>query len=380
VYSANVGHLKPQELTLAELLQKRGYATGHFGKWHLGTLTTEIKDANRGRPGAKQHFSPPQANGFERCFSTESKVPTWDPMRAPRGKAGQNFWSPVADDANAVEYGTHYWNERGEIVRDNLRGDDSRIIMDRALPFLASAVDDKRPFFAVIWFHAPHLPVVAGPEYTKMYAEHGEYARHYYGCITALDEQVGRLRKELIQLGVADNTLLCFASDNGPEGQAGKAPGSAGKFRGRKRDLYEGGVRVPAAMVWPQKIQPGSVSDVAACTSDYLPTILAALDVPFADDRPLDGVSLLPLFGGEMKVRPRPLGFRSGKLLAWHDGPHKLISVDNGKSYALYNLATDPAETTDLSTQDPDRVASMRAALTAWVASCEESDQGADYR
>jgi arylsulfatase A-like enzyme len=380
VYSANVGHMKSEELTLAELLKQHGYTTGHFGKWHLGTLTTAIKDANRGRPGDAKHFSPPQANGFDVCFSTESKVPTWDPMRSPRSKPGKNFWSPVEGDENAVDYGTHYWNERGEVVQDNLRGDDSRIVMDRALPFITAAAKADRPFFAVIWFHAPHLPVVAGPQYTALYRTQSEYEQHYYGCITALDAQVGRLREALAKLNVADNTLLCFTSDNGPEGQAGKAPGSAGLFRGRKRDLYEGGVRVPAAIVWPARIKPHATTDVAASTVDYLPTILAALDVKVAAGRPLDGISLLPLFAGEMKVRPQPLGFRSGKQLAWHDGPHKLISTDNGRTFALYNLTNDPAETTDLSHEHSARVAEMQAALTAWVAACERSDQGADYR
>ncbi|MEN8734608.1 MAG: sulfatase-like hydrolase/transferase, partial [Lentimonas sp.] len=84
IYYANKGHLKVEELTLAELLQKQGYATGHFGKWHLGTLTTEIKDANRGKPRNTKDFSPPWQNGFDVCFSTESKVPTWDPMLKPK--------------------------------------------------------------------------------------------------------------------------------------------------------------------------------------------------------------------------------------------------------------------------------------------------------
>ena len=158
--------------------------------------------------------------------------------------------------------------------------------------YLSKAVDQEQtPFFAAIWFHAPHLPVVAGPEHVAAYRQHDVYTRNYYGCITALDEQVGRLRAKLRELGVAENTMLWFCSDNGPEGRAGKAPGSAGPLRGRKRSLYEGGVRVPGIVEWPGHVRPGT-TDVAAVTSDYLPTVLDVLDVTYPSDRPLDGVSL----------------------------------------------------------------------------------------
>ncbi|MCA9271088.1 MAG: sulfatase-like hydrolase/transferase, partial [Planctomycetales bacterium] len=192
IFFANVGHMRQQELTLAELLREHGYATGHFGKWHLGTLTTEIADANRGGPKNKEHFSPPWENGFDTCFSTESKVPTWDPMRKPARGAGSAGWDALDDDAPSLPYGTRYWTN-GKEVTDNLRGDDSRVVMDRALPFMQQAARAGKPFFAVIWFHAPHLPVVAGPEYAKIYAKHDSHRRNYFGCITALDEQVGRL-------------------------------------------------------------------------------------------------------------------------------------------------------------------------------------------
>jgi arylsulfatase A-like enzyme len=166
VFSANVGHLPAEELALPELLGKLGYATGHFGKWHLGTLTKTVKESNRGGPRGIEHYSPPWENGFDVCFSTEAKVPTWDPMVTRKG-AG-NFWEPIENQADAVAYGTHYWTGEGKQATENLRGDDSRIIMDRAIPFVREAAKSETPFFAVIWFHAPHLPVVAGPKYTAM--------------------------------------------------------------------------------------------------------------------------------------------------------------------------------------------------------------------
>lgn len=129
--------------------------------------------------------------------------------------------------------------------------------MDRVIPFVETAVEQEKRFFAVIWFHAPHAPVVGGPELRALYREYGENQQHYYACITALDQQVGRLRQRLRELQVARDTMVWFASDNGPEGNPGpqgRSQGSAGPFRGRKRSLYEGGVRVPALLVWPARI------------------------------------------------------------------------------------------------------------------------------
>ena len=144
-----------------------------------------------------------------------------------------------------------------------------------------------------------------------MYKNHPKYAQHYYGCITAMDEQVGRLRSELRKLGAAENTLLFFCSDNGPEGQTGKAPGSAGHLSGRKRSLLEGGIRVPGLVEWPARIKPGRTTNVPCVTSDYLPTILALIDVEPITDRPIDGISLVPLFDGKLAKRERPIGFES---------------------------------------------------------------------
>ena len=156
IFSANTGHMLPPEQTLAELLRDHGYATGHFGKWHLGTLTTTEQDANRGGPRGRQHFALPSEHGFDVFFSTESKVPTWDPMVRPRGITGRTWWDPATDPDQHTPYGTAYWSNAGRVT-DNLSGDDSRIVMDRAIPFLHEAVSNKTPFFSVIWFHAPHL-------------------------------------------------------------------------------------------------------------------------------------------------------------------------------------------------------------------------------
>ena len=367
VFFANTGHMRKQEITLAEALKSQGYSTGHFGKWHLGTLTTKIKDSNRGRPGDARHYSPPWENGFDVCFSTEAKVPTFNPMLKP---------------GSDKPYGTHYWDGPEHRVTENLEGDDSRVIMDRVVPFLRGAVKAAKPFLAVVWFHTPHLPVVAGEKHRKLYAHQPTGAQHYLGCITAMDEQVGRLRQELRDLGVAENTMLWFCADNGPEGRK-KTPtnGSAGPLRGRKRSLYEGGVRVPGLLVWPARVKEPRVVAMPCSTCDYFPTVLDALGFKMkGQPEPIDGVSLLPLIEGTMAERPRPIGFESSGQVALIDNRYKIYRGKKRKGYELYDIIDDPGEKRDLAADKPDILKQMVATLDQWRASCKHSLAGKDYR
>ena len=377
ILSANVGHMKPEEITLAEILREAGYATGHFGKWHLGTLTREERDANRGgTEKGRNHYSPPWDNGFERSFSTESKVPTFDPMRNPPSVARE----ARKEVSEGGYYGTAYWTGPGRKVPDErLKGDDSELIMDQALDFISKAHQAGRPFLAVIWFHAPHTPVVAGPRHRALYPDHphGLYGQHYHGCLSALDEQMGRLRGRLDTLGIARDTMLWYCSDNGPEGNERNGAGSAAPFRGRKRSLHEGGVRVPGLLVWPRVIEEPRTVDMPCVTSDYLPTVLDALDLPLPD-RPLDGISLMPLLRGEMKERPRPIGFRYRGTEVMNDNRFKLLR--RGDRIELYDLEADPSETTNLAASHPDAARDLQARLDRWLESCRRSDLGRDYR
>lgn len=391
VFFANTGHLRPQEWNLAEMVRQHRYATGHFGKWHLGTLTKNVRDANRGGPQGVAHFAPPWQHGFDVCFSTESKVPTWDPLLKPTGQVRKTWWDPVTPESGSEFYGTAYWNQKGQSVTENTAGDDSRVIMDRAVQFIQQMAADDQPFLAVVWFHAPHLPVVAGPRYTALYSRHEKYEQHYYGCVTALDEQMGRLRKTLRETGVADNTMLWFCSDNGPEGQTGKAPGTAGPLRGRKRSLYEGGIRVPGLLEWPAAISSGRSTASPACTLDYLPTVMDILGIEQPEVAPLDGVSLLPLIQGQTDTRARPIAFESRNQVAVIDERFKLIHLEtraNSKSVAdrsqlervqLYDLVDDPSETQDVSDRHPEVVNRLRQLALDWRASCRASLAGADY-
>jgi len=363
IRGANSGHLREHEVTLQGMLHDAGYRTGHFGKWHLGTLTKTLKESNRGGPRGIKHFAPPWLRGFDVCFSTEAKVPTFDPMKTP--KSGE-------------PYGTHYWNQQGEVVRDNLEGDDSRVIMDRVLPFVRSAKQNEQPFFAVIWFHAPHLPIVASPKDREPYAAFDETTQHYYGCIAALDRQIGRLRKTLAELDASDDTILWFCSDNGPEGRSGKAPGSAGNLRGRKRSLYEGGTRVPGLLCWPAKLPGGRVIETLACTSDFVPTIASWLDLALPEDRALDGINLGPILAQPQSDSPiqrgRGIGFESARLATWTTDRFKLVAdltrTPRGEptvaKLQLFDLVADPGETNDLAAESPEVVTRLGAELARW--------------
>lgn len=363
IRGANSGHLGEHEVTLQGMLGKAGYRTGHFGKWHLGTLTKTLRESNRGGRRGIKHFAPPWLRGFDACFSTEAKVPTFDPMKDP--KTGR-------------PYGTHYWDQQGKMITENVDGDDSRVIMDRVLPFVRASVGDEQPFFAVVWFHAPHLPVVASEADRKPYAAFDEATQHYYGCITALDREVGRLRSTLAEIGAADNTIIWFCSDNGPEGRAGKAPGSAGNLRGRKRSLYEGGTRVPGLLSWPGKLPRALVIETLACTSDFTPTIASWLSLDLPDGLQLDGINLAPLIDQATKGKPgqrgRAIGFESARMATWTTDQFKLVAnlkrepggMPPATRLQLFDLLSDPAETEDVSADNPLITTQLNAELTKW--------------
>lgn len=364
VFTANNGILRPEEITIAEALSEQGYATGHFGKWHVGTLTHEIRDANRGKPGNIKEFNPPSLHGFDVNFSTESKVPTWDPMKKA-AKGGEGF----------EHYGTHYWDSDGNIVTDNLEGDDSRVIMDRVLPFIKKSSKEGKPFLAVVWFHTPHKPCIAGPEYREMYKDYDEKTQHYAGCITAMDEQIGRLRAYLKDIGEEKNTMIWFCSDNGPENGN---PGITGGLRDRKRSLHEGGIRVPGIMVWPAKVKEGRSTNVPCFTSDYLPTILSAAGKSVENwPTELDGTDLNPLINKEELHREKPLGFMIGDQIALMEDEMK-IYIKNGET-ELYNIDGDRSEENNMFSENPEQAENLRTKLQDWQENCKSSFHGEEY-
>ena len=340
--------------------------------------TKTERDANRGgKPKLAGDYSPPWENGFDVCFSTESKVPTWNPMITPGRDAGN-----LGKHKPGSPFGTAYWTGPGQKATSNLEGDDSRVIMDRVIPFIGKAVESGKPFFSVVWFHTPHLPVLTGEKYKKLFSEYNEDIQNFYGAVYAMDEQIGRLVSFLKEKGVYDNTVIFFTSDNGPEGRTrqGRTQGTQGNFKGRKRSLHEGGIRVPGIMVWPAVIKDHIETDIAFSTLDYFPTVMEITG--FSDKgkpKPIDGISIMPFIRGEMKDRPVPIGFESKKQQAFMNNRYKIYSSDNGNTFELYDLLNDPGETVDISDSHPEIVRELKKQLDDWRESCRNSYKGNDY-
>ena len=385
ICSANCGHLKQEEVTLAEMVKEKGYRTGHFGKWHLGTLSRAISDANRG--GKKEnyiHYAPPWDHGFDVSFSTESKVPTWDPMITPPQSA-EDVKSTLIEGG---PFGTYYWTGPGQRATENLQGDDSRIIMDRVIPFIKKSVASKQPFLTVIWFHAPHLPVLTGEKHKSRYAHLSADQQEYYGVISAMDAQIGRLNATLKNLGVDQNTLVFYTADNGPETSLkvrdknipyGRAQGLTNGLRGRKRSLYEGGIRVPDIAVWPKKINPGTRVEVPCFTSDYFPTIAHVLGIDLMQyNRPYDGENLMPYWKGKKNKIQHPMMFQFKNQYAVIDNDFKLYGTEETPPQ-LYNIVEDNAEAHDLSSQQQSPLSNLISRYNIWNQSVQNSALGGDY-
>ena len=330
--------LRPQEMTIAQALKACGYATGHFGKWHLNGVSGQGK-----------------------------LIPATDPLNP--GRFGFDTWFSTS---NFFEKDWKF-SRNGETVQTT--GDGSDAIMTEAVKFMGKAVGDGKPFLAVVWFGSPHVPHKATPEY-KAACNGDDYCGEIYG----IDHSMGMLREALKKMGVAENTLVWYTSDNG----ATRA-GSNGGLRGGKSNIYEGGVRVPTIIEWPARITKPFSTDVPAVTSDIYPTVLDIVGYKVPNQvEPIDGVSILPLIEGRMTARPRPIGFvwggkgKRNRQAAWSDNRYKLMKVGSDK-VELYDLVADMAESKNIAAEKPEVVAKMKAELEAWLKSVDASDQGHDY-
>ncbi|MGB7346253.1 MAG: sulfatase-like hydrolase/transferase, partial [Pirellulaceae bacterium] len=374
ILAAHTSGLRVGEYTIAEMLKKKDYATGFFGKWHIGWVKPD-EVSTRG------HYSPPSHHGFDEVFATTSAVPTWDPCVTPEG------WKSSTNKPGQPWKGGFPYMHNGKVATENLAGDDSRVIMDRVVPFIEA--NQGQRFFATVWFHTPHEPVVAGEEYKKPYQKFGNLRQNYYGCITAMDEQIGRLRSKLRELKIENDTLVLFCSDNGPGDKlANKNVASAGPFKGHKHQMYEGGVLVPACAEWPGVIKAGSKTDVRCSTVDYFPTVAKLVGFSFSKNanRPIDGIDLMPVIDGSVTQRDKDLFFGFCRLHDGTDGKsiisghYKLLqeAKQDGR-LRLYDLASDPYEKNDLAESMPDLMKTLTQKLDAIDASCQLSRDGADY-
>ncbi len=375
--------IRPQEITIAETLKTAGYVTGHFGKWHLG-------------PVYKDSPVNPGASGFDEWFSSPNFYDN-NPVLSREGIAVQTY------------------------------GESSMVTVDAAIEFIRKHSKGSQPFFTVIWFGSPHLPWQASEEDRDLYADQDEQHKNYYGEITGMDRAYGKLRQELKSLGIAENTLLWFCSDNG-----GFKNVSISGGREFKASIYEGGLRVPSIIEWPAVIKDPRITAFPCTTCDIYPTLLDIAGVKPEEQYPLDGISIFKLITGKMDKRPVPIGFwkypDGGKIVpsneimlellhnqqkgimkvdsskldldageiiiqyptdifpghaAWLDWPYKFHRInlkDNEVRFELYNLEDDPGEKNDLSERNPEIVNLMEVQVETWMKSVINSLNGADYK
>ena len=229
----------------------------------------------------------------------------------------------------------------------------------------------------MIWFGTPHSPFRALEKDKAAFKDLDAGSADHYGELVAMDRSIGTLRASLRDLGVADNTLVWFCSDNG--GLPEIKPDTVGGLRGFKDSVYEGGLRVPGIVEWPARIIP-RVTGYPAGTVDIFPTLAEIVSLP-ADAmlQPQDGTSLLPLFSENLTERKKPLAFRHDGRPALIDNDHKLVQPKRGGAYELYDLAEDPNETKNLIGDKPEIAARLRSQLDAFEASVDASVAGKDY-
>jgi arylsulfatase A len=330
----NPMHLQRKETTVATLLQNEGYATCHCGKWHCNG---KFNSPEQPQPGD---------HGFDHWFSTQN-------------------------NAHPTHHDPDNFVRNGEPAGP-LEGYSSTLIVQEAIEWLTGKWDRSKPFCLFVWFHAPHEPIATGPQFMEMYEGHKEAI--YYGNVTQMDHEFGRLMNSLDEMGLRDDTFVMFTSDNGPETLkryrgAHRSFGSPGPLRGMKLHLYEGGIRVPGIIRWPGKAKPGTVSSEPVNGTDVLPTLcdIAGADVP--QDRPIDGVSILPMLRGRTLKRTVPLYWRYDRAIsrpftvAVRQGDWKILADTALTKFQLYNLKDDLAEQNDLSQQEPQRLAQMKQTL-----------------
>ncbi len=329
----NARWLELDEITVAEILEPEEYVSCHIGKWHLGF--TEWYPENQGfdfNIGGCDYGQPPSY--FDPYFrSGHGPIPTLKPRKV------------------------------GEYLTDREA--------DEAVGFIRRHKD--QPFFLYLAHYAVHTPLEGKNDLVRKYAAKpgtNQDNATYAAMVESVDLAVGRILDVLDELDIADNTLIFFTSDNGGYLQAThNAP-----LRSGKGYPYEGGIRVPLIVRWPNKVPAGTECREPVTSTDYFPTICEAASVPLPQDRPLDGVSLLPLITGKSSLDREDIFWHfphyRGDIVPYsiiRSGDWKLIRRYEGKTYELFNLKEDLSEELDLSEKLPERVAELNFKLDEWL-------------
>jgi arylsulfatase A-like enzyme len=328
------------EVTVAEALAKAGYATGIFGKWHLGD-NYPLRPIDQGFQTGVWHLG--------------------------------GGMSQPADPPGSRGYFDAVYQVDGEEKR--LDGYCTDVFADACIRFIEASRD--RPFFAYLPTNAPHTPLEVPDKYWKPYQEAGldETTAKVYGMVENVDANVGRILARLDALGQADRTLVIFLTDNGPQ-QRNRYTGG---LRAGKGTVYEAGIRVPFFVRWPGRTEPGRKVDAIAAHIDILPSLMEACGAAAPADRTIDGRSLVPLWTGTAGSWPdRTLFFqwhRGDEPVAYRDAAAveprwKLVMHLKGGEprFELYDIPADPGEKNDVADAHPEVVARLRAAYDAWLA------------
>ena len=345
--------IHPDEVTIAEIFSAGGYATGIFGKWHLGDnyprrpIDQGFHESLVHNGGGIGQPSDPPGNGYGQINQRKNNYHLMEPLRHYIGS--NSYFDPVLQHNGKQESYEGYCTD---------------IFFDAALTFIEEHKNE--PFFAYLPTNTPHEPLIVGDEYLKPYKDMGldDETAGVYAMITNIDDNFGRLRNRLRELDLEDNTILIFMGDNGPQHQRYNAG-----LRARKGSVYEGGIRVPFIINCPEMLTSGSSVDNIAAHIDVLPTLLEACGIDKPDAVSIDGKSLMPLLKGETadwpdrtifieRQRGIPQLYRNSTAI---NQQYKLV---NGKE--LYNLIIDPSEKNDIAGDYPELVARMRGEYEAW--------------
>lgn len=336
----SVPGLDPGVPTIADVLAGEGYRTGMVGKWHLGTAPEARPDQH----GFQQWY------GFlAGCVDYYSHIFYWSSHNPVH-----DLWDNGEETYRNGEYATELFTDRAiSMVRD------------------WTTADRETPFFLYLGYNAPHYPMHAPARYLDRFPDLPPDRRVMAAMVSCMDDGIGHLLDELERLGITEDTCVFFMSDNGPsresrnwlDGREDAYYGSsAGRFRGHKFSLFEGGVRVPAMLSWPGRLRAGRVIDEPLAAMDVFPTLLTQLGVP-VDEFDVDGQDVWPvLAGGDLPERD--IFWRQGTNLAVRRGRWKLV-LEDGEEF-LSDLAVDPSERTNRAGEHPDLARELGRAVREW--------------
>ena len=337
IFPPSLGGLPQGEVTMAEALQARGYATAIIGKWHLGHLPEHLPT----RHGFDHYYGIPYSNDMFPEPGAWFRRSEYPPLPLMRGE------EVIEEDPDQRLLTRRYTEEALRFVRENR----------------------DRPFFIYLPHTFPHVPIFASDMFE------GRSARGLYGdVIEELDWSTGQILQELRDLGLDNNTLVVFTSDNGPWLTEGLEGGSAGLLYDAKGTTWEGGMRVPMVAWWPGVIEAGRTTDALATTMDLYATALAMAGAEIPSDRVVDGVDLLPVFRNpDADVRETVLYYRGERLFAVRKGPWKMHFITQSAYVgdspvvhdppALYHLDHDPSERFNVAAQHPEVIQDMMGAV-----------------